>query len=123
MNLKAKKLSEFLYEDKFPAKDRTEIWFNLLEIYNLPFNKETVENLFELTDALVGENWEDFHKFADQYFICDVESLPTNVHATNIPAYPIPKTISDFIEDCDRIWNFPLLWDGNLIRRKFKYIP
>jgi hypothetical protein len=121
MNLKVKKLSQFLYEDKFPASERLDIWFRLLEIYNLPFERETVENLFELLDALVGSEWEDFHVFEKEYYIKDIDL--EGEEDVIIQTYPLPKTVAEFIDDCIRIWDFPLIWDGNLVRRKFKYTP
>ena len=118
MNLSVKKLSEFLYEGKFPAKSRTEIWFNVLEIYNLPFERDTVENLFESIEELVGENWENYHTQGSFYAI--VEPKEDEIIFCTTPA---PKTISDFIEDCIRLWGYTPLWDGNLVKRYFKYIP
>lgn len=121
MNLKVKKLSQFLYEDKFPASERLDIWFRLLEIYNLPFERETVENLFELLDALVGSEWEDFHVF-EKRVLHKGHGLRGEEDVI-IQTYPLPKTVAEFIDDCIRIWDFPLIWDGNLVRRKFKYTP
>ena len=77
---------------------------------------EHVENVFEFPETFLGETdkgevaWEGWRCFEGLYTMIDEEMI-----------YPTPLTIGDFIDDCRRIWGIDLVWEGNLMKRGFRY--
>lgn len=121
VKLKATSLAEYINELVIsPEKKRFDAITNLVDIYTQPFDMDLIESLFDLPETVVGSNdkgeidWSNWKKVSDTLYCLsedDTEDL--------IPA-PIPNTVGDFIEDCNRIWNKDLVWDSNLVKRNFK---
>lgn len=124
---KAKPLQECILELRGKEKDVAFAMNNMVDIYNLPFTKDHVENLFEFPEIIVGEGWTFYKtiggagsgkKDSGAYYISEDVNDPRDIL---IPVIPPPRTISDFINDCSRFWKKDLVWDANLLKRKFKY--
>ena len=119
--MQAKPLSEFLEDEVFPAKDWKVTICNVINTYRQEFDMESVEQTFAFPEVVVGDDWELFLTVDEdedgvvRYAILDEKDQE---EATLLPA---PKTISDFIEDCYRVWKKDLVFDGNLIKRNFTF--
>lgn len=108
------------------SKDRDLLLERLCDIYSLEFTKDHVENLFEFPEVFLGENekgevdWSNWAVMSDEdsemYTLTDMDKNPEESLFI-----PTPQTIGDFIDDCRRFWDIDLVWDGNLVKRKFNY--
>lgn len=115
MNLnQALPLREFILDIRGTAKEQALIMNNIVDLYNLPFEKDHIESLFEFPEIFLGENdkgeidWSTYTSSGSKY------SLDGGATLLNTP-----QTVSDFIEDCYRYWSIDLVWEGNLMKRKF----
>lgn len=119
MNPKALPLAEYINETPLPAKYRFEIITNLINLYTQPFSMDIVEEIFEFPEVIVGSNdkgevdWSDWKVSENLYVLSN--------HPDKEPCQLTPRTVSDFIEDCNRVWNIDLLWEPNLMKRYFRY--
>jgi hypothetical protein len=119
--MQAKPLSEFLEDEVFPANGWKTTICNIINVYRQEFNIDAVEQTFAFPEVVVGDDWELYATFSEEedgivkYAILDKKGQE---EATLLPA---PKTISDFIDDCYRVWNKDLVFDGNLIKRNFTF--
>lgn len=90
--MKAIPLYKFLYDQPF-GKNREEVWFNLLEIYNMEFSGGLVYLLFE--------NGSEVLEYIGDGNLND---------------------ISDFINLAYNVYPGELKWDGNLVKRNFNFM-
>ena len=118
MEIIASPLEVYLYENPLPPKHRQTVIFNLIEIYNLPYISHTqeteetvIEDIFSNSHELLGHNLELIDVIDDFYTIKGSGLL-----------IPQTKTISDFVNDCYRFWNFELRFDKNLVNRNFNLL-
>lgn len=117
--MQAKPLSEFLEDEIFPAKNWKITICNIVNTYRQEFSIDSVEQTFDFPEIVVGDNWELFKSFAQdgepKYTILDSKDQEESV------LLPSPRTISDFIDDCYRVWKKDLVFDNNLIKRNFTF--
>lgn len=115
----ARPLSEFLEDEPFRAKGWKETVCNIVDLYRQPFSVDVVDAVFIFPEVIVGDNWELFKTISSngqepKYTILDSKDQEDAV------LLPSPQTLSDFIDDCHRVWKKDLWFDGNLIKRNFK---
>ena len=119
--MQAKPLSDFLEDEVFPAKDWKVTICNIINTYRQEFSIEAVEQTFAFPEVVVGDDWELFSTIHDEETDTLLYCIRDEADQFESTVLPAPKTISDFIEDCYRVWKKDLVFDNNLIKRNFTF--
>lgn len=108
--MKAVPLTKLLNDTTIPARNRFGIICSVVGLYSAPFSMELVEELFDFPDTVVGENWEDWKTDEGNYTLNEEKGY-----------LPTPKTIGEFIDDCNRVWNKDLVFYGDILKPNVYY--
>lgn len=81
----------------------TDEWENHTEFYSQPFKPELITELFEGWEKEEA-NVEMYYLIEDDYTWCEWTGTKYEVQGTldNIKLYSLPRTLDDFINDCQR---------------------